>query len=316
MTEGRARESVVEIRGLHVRYGREVALQDVSFTVERGAVYALLGRNGAGKTSLLRCLLGLQKPDAGHTRILEKPSWAARSSMMARVGTMAETPNAPPRMSSRRTFRFLARIHPGADERLFEERLERFGVDPDRPFGQLSRGQKTVVSLGFALVSSPEVLILDDPTLGLDPQARRSFFDELISDLADRNTTVLLSSHDLAGIEGIADRIGVLSQARLILDEDLDSIKARYRRLRFSADSELPAGESRNGKAERMRGLGLLTQQREAWGMEAVTDAFGPGKAEELRAVLGSDLEIEPLSLEEIFLSISDSDRATGKASR
>jgi ABC-2 type transport system ATP-binding protein len=117
-------------------------------------------------------------------------------------------------------------------------RLQRFGVPADVPFGKLSRGQRGQVALGLALAPEPRLLILDDPTLGLDPVARRSVFEELIGDLADRGTTVFLTSHDLGGVEGIADRVGILQEGRLVLDEEVDTLKQRFRRISFPPGGE------------------------------------------------------------------------------
>ena len=111
-------------------------------------------------------------------------------------------------------------------------RLERTRVPVDVPFGQLSKGQKGAVMLALALGHAPELLVLDDPTLGLDVVARRMLYDELIGELADRGTTVLLTTHDLAGVEVLADRVGILNGAKLVVDESLDALKGRFRRIR------------------------------------------------------------------------------------
>jgi ABC-2 type transport system ATP-binding protein len=131
-------------------------------------------------------------------------------------------------MTSRRIAAFCARVYPRWDGRAVEERLRRFEVPPDLPFGRLSKGQKGLVSLALALGHSPELLVLDDPTLGLDVVARRALFEEVVGDLADRGTTVFVTTHDLAGVEGIADRAGFLRAGRLVLDEEMEVLKERH----------------------------------------------------------------------------------------
>jgi ABC-2 type transport system ATP-binding protein len=219
----------IVVEGLTVRYGRRTAVDRVSLAVPEGSVYALLGRNGSGKSSLVRCLLGEQRPAAGSARLLGRDVWSERAAVLREVGVVPESPEAPPSMTALQLSRFCAPLYRAWDDAGLRERLERFRVPLDLPFGQLSRGQKTQVSLSLALASGPRTLVLDDPTLGLDPLARRSVFEELVVDLADRGTTVLLTSHDLAGVETIADRVGILDNGALLLDEETEGLKRRFR---------------------------------------------------------------------------------------
>jgi len=287
-------EGLIEVGGLTVRYGGRTALDAVSFSVPEGAVYALLGRNGAGKSSLVRCLLGAQRPAAGTARLLGRDSWRERAPVLRDVGVVSEEPDAPPAMTVRQIARFCSRLYPRWDAAGLEERLRRFGVPSDVPFGRLSKGQRGQVALSLALAPVPRLVILDDPTLGLDPLARRAVFEELIVDLADRGTTVFLTSHDLAGVEGIADHVGVLREGRLVLDEDLESVKQRFRRIRFPA----AAGES--GALPGLDELAPVAVASRNWGVEAVVTRWN----EERTAPRGA--EVSALTLEEIFLAVVD----------
>lgn len=221
-------EAVVEVDGVTVRYGRHLALDAVSLRVPRGSVYALLGRNGVGKSSLVRCLLGLQRADEGGVRLFGRDAWRERQALMERVGVVPEEPDAPPELSARELVLFCGRLNPRWDEAAVMRRLERLQAPLRTPFRQLSKGQKGAVMLALALGHDPELLVLDDPTLGLDVVARRLVFGELIGELADRGTTVLVTTHDLAGVEGIADRVGILRDGRLALDGPLDALKAEH----------------------------------------------------------------------------------------
>ena len=218
----------IAVEHLTVRYGSHRAVDDVSLVVPPGAVYALLGRNGAGKSSLVRCLLGQQKPSSGRASLLGLDAWKDRAKAMKRAGVVPEDPDAPPGMTAPRIAAFCARLYPSWDAAAVEERLRRFEIPRVVPFGRLSKGQKGLVSLALALGHSPEILILDDPTLGLDVVARKALFEELVGDLADRGTTVLLTTHDLAGVEGIADRVGILRDGRLVLDEEMETLKEKH----------------------------------------------------------------------------------------
>ena len=142
---------------------------------------------------------------------------------MERVGVVPEEPDAPREMTPRQLGAFCARLYPSWDAKGYDARLSRFGVPPATAFGRLSKGQKGLTQLSLALAASPELLLLDDPTLGLDPVARHAFFDEIVTELADRGTTVVLTTHDLAGVERIADRVGILKDGRLLLCEETES---------------------------------------------------------------------------------------------
>jgi len=221
-------EFPIAVENLTVRYGRQLALDDVTLRVPRGSVYALLGRNGAGKSSMIRCLLGQQRPQAGRTSLHGLDSWRQRARVMLRTGVVPEEPDAPPSMTVPQIVAFCGRVHPAWDAKSVEARIRRFEVPETVPFGRLSKGQKGLVSLALALGHGPDLLILDDPTLGLDVAARKSLYEEVVSDLADRGTTVFLTTHDLTGVEGIADRVGILRSGKLVLDDTLEMLKEQH----------------------------------------------------------------------------------------
>ncbi|HSB63304.1 MAG TPA: ABC transporter ATP-binding protein [Thermoanaerobaculia bacterium] len=293
----------VEVHRLLVRYGGnpKPTLEEVSFSVPRGSVYALLGRNGAGKSSLVRCLLGQQKPTSGGCSLFGEDAWKRRARLMAKVGVVPEDPDAPPSMTARELSAFCARLYPSWDRAGVTARLARFEVPATTPFGSLSKGQKALVSLSLALASSPDLLVLDDPTLGLDAVARAAFFDELVGELADRGTTVLLTSHDLAGVERMADRVGILKGGRLVLDESLESLKLRFRRLRYGNEGmDDPALYG-----QELSAFDAVKVKVRGWGIEAVVSNFGVEPFARFCALEGVvDAEASALSLEEIFITV------------
>ena len=218
----------LETDGLTIRYGRTTVVEGLSLAVPRGSVYALLGRNGAGKSSLLRVLLGQRPAAIGRVRLLGEDPWTRRSSLMATVGVVPEEPDAPPEMTAAQLSAFCGRLHGRWDGGAVAERLRRFEVPLDLAFGSLSKGQRGAVSLAMALGHTPELLLLDDPTLGLDVVARDAVFQEVIGDLADRGTTVFVTTHDLRAIEGIADHVAILQGGRLVLAGALEALKAEH----------------------------------------------------------------------------------------
>jgi ABC-2 type transport system ATP-binding protein len=224
------RAPALEMKGVAAGYGRHRVLEDVSLSMEPGQVFALLGRNGTGKSTLVRCLLGVQPVQLGTLRVLGQDPWKARRELLGKVGVVPEVPDVPPELRPRQVLRFCRSLYSRWDEEGVRFRLDRAGVPLDRRFEQLSRGQKSALMLALATGHAPELLILDDPTLGLDPVARNEVFDELIGELADRGTSVFVTTHDLRGIEGIADRVAILREGRLAVNEELESLKGSWAR--------------------------------------------------------------------------------------
>src|SRR5688500_18298487 len=228
-------DPVIRAEAVTVRYGKQVAVEEATLAVPRGSVYALLGRNGAGKSSLVRCLVGLQKPQKGVISIFGDDVWANRAKLMNRIGIVAEDADAPPAMTVSQIADFCGRLYTRWDAGTVRDRLTRFAIDPSAKFGNLSKGQKKQVMLAIALATSPDILILDDPALGLDVVARKSLFDEVIAELADRGITVFVTTHELSAIEAIADRVAIMRGGRVVLDEEMETLKSRFRRIRFAS---------------------------------------------------------------------------------
>jgi ABC-2 type transport system ATP-binding protein len=281
----------VSLRGVSVAYGRRVVISGLDLAVPHGEVYALLGRNGSGKSSLVRVLLGLQRPMAGEVRMRGVDPWVRRWELMRAVGYLPEQSTAPPEMTARALLAFCARVRGGADEDGARERLRRFGVPLELPFRRLSKGQRRQVELALALAHRPPLLVLDDPSLGLDPLARRAFFGELLVELADRQATVLVTTHDLEAVEGVATRVGVLSAGRLLVDEPLETLKGRFRRLRIAASRE-----------EELQGLRPLRRRAGPWGSEVVVEGW--------REPAPAGVEARAMALEEIFAALHDEEPA------
>jgi ABC-type multidrug transport system ATPase subunit len=302
MSESGNSHAVAGFDGVTVRYGRTIAADAVTLAVGPGCVYALLGRNGAGKSSLVRCLLGQQRPQAGRATLFGEDAWHSRRRAMARVGALPEEADVPPEMTAAEAVAFCAPLYPTFDRVGVGRRLERFGVPADVPAGRLSKGQKAQLGLALALAPRPDLLVLDDPTLGLDAVARKELYEELVGELADRGTTVFLTTHDLAGVETIADRVGILIGGRLVVDEELEALKGRFRRLRFGT-GPADAAPAPDGELADMGALGLA---RNGWGLETVASRFDESTFGRLCArpgVVGP--EASGMSLEEIFIAVN-----------
>jgi len=286
-------ELALAVEDIVIRYGERVAVQGLSLQVRSGSVYALLGRNGAGKSSLIRAILGQLRPNRGQASLLGEDVWRHRARLMDRVGVVPEEADAPPDMHVKELGWLSSRLYPRWQQSAYDERLDRFGIAPASRFGDLSKGQKKQVSLALALAATPELLILDDPTLGLDVVARKSLFEEVIADMAERGLTVFIATHDLGAVESITDRVGILKQGRLVLDEDLETLKSRFRRIRFS------------GPVADLAEANLQISSSRPWGngTEAVATNYDELAFERVRHVIRT-AEVAPLTLEEIFMAV------------
>jgi ABC-2 type transport system ATP-binding protein len=286
-----AEQPVVSIDHLTVRYGRTNAVDGISLDVPPGSVYALLGRNGAGKSTTVRCLLGQWKPSGGRVRLFGRDVRRERASLMARVGVVPERDEIPPAMTVEHLGRFFAALYRSWDQTAYDERLDRFSVPRRHPFVKMSKGQQRQLSLALALATQPELLVLDDPTLGLDAVARRELLEELIGELADRGTTVFVATNDIAGIEGVADRVGILGGGRLLVDDEVETLKRRVRRIRSAEAGAVRLGDT---SAE------VVASHRVAGGTEIVVRMADAGAEAN---GLGKDRP-QSMSLEEIFVAL------------
>jgi len=294
-------DAVVRLDGLTVRYGKLTAIDDLTLDVPKGGVFALLGRNGSGKSSTVRCLLGQQRPTAGRSEILGFDSWRQRRTAMERVGVVPENPDVPPDTTADRIEKFMARVTPFWRSANFFDRLESMGVPRRQRFARLSKGQQRQFAMALALAGSPRLLVLDDPTLGLDAVARRKLYEELIGELADRGTTVFLTTHDLAGVEGIADRIGILQGGSLLVDEKLEVLKARYCRLTWAATDQVQPERIEAG----LQHLGAIGTGLATGATEAVVKKFSEFGFDRFRQEAPVEvMRVDSLSLEEIFIAL------------
>lgn len=285
MSDGDGVERVLSARNVRVRYGSREVLRDLSLDLEEGEVLALLGRNGEGKTSFVRCALGLQRPTAGAIEALGRDVWTERSRIMREVGYVAERPQAPSWRTARELLQWGGAFHERWEEEDAVARLESDAVPLDLCLEKLSRGQRKQVEIAFALASRPRLLVLDDPASGLDPLARRSLWRRLVEDLADGEVSVLLTTHELEAVERIADRVALLHRGKIAIDEPLSELRDRFRRLPPEIEPRAPSRD--------LRVIGTVST---AWGeRRVVADWPGDGDAAELTA------QAESMTLEEIF---------------
>ncbi len=219
------------------RFGSQLALSRFSLSSEPGSVVALLGDNGAGKTTAIRILLGLLEPTNGRSHVFGLDSQANGQVIRQRVGYVPDRPALYEWMTIEQIGWFAAGFYPDGFYQRFCEYVGQFGLPIDKKIKSLSKGMRSKVSLALCMGHEPELLVLDEPTSGLDPVVRREFLESMV-DVAARGRTVLLSSHQIAEVERIADTVAIIRQGELLLVERLDKLKAEVREVTLTLNNE------------------------------------------------------------------------------
>ena len=221
-------EPVIAVTELTRRFGTKSALAGVSLSLARGAVYGLVGGNGAGKTTLIRHLLGLLRAEAGAVRVFGLDPVQDPVAVLSRIGYLSEENDLPGWMRIDELLRYTRAFYPAWDDAYAEELRSAFGLDPAAKIRNLSKGEKARAGLLVALAHRPELLILDEPSSGLDPIARRDILGAVIRTIAHEGRTVLFSSHLLDEVEEVADHVTMIDHGRVVLSGSLDDIKAAH----------------------------------------------------------------------------------------
>jgi ABC-2 type transport system ATP-binding protein len=223
--------SPIQITKLTRRFGDKAALDDVSLDVPRGCVFGLVGENGAGKTTLIKHVLGLLKPEQGNVRVFGLDPVIDPPAVLARIGYVSEARDLPHWMRVGELLRYTQAFYPQWDERYAEQLREQFALNPRAKIKHLSRGELAKAALLVALAYRPELLVLDEPSSGLDPVVRRDILEAIVRTVADEGRTVLFSSHLLDEIERVSDRVAMIVNGRIILNGPLDEIRGAHHHL-------------------------------------------------------------------------------------
>ncbi|HXA15524.1 MAG TPA: ABC transporter ATP-binding protein [Thermoanaerobaculia bacterium] len=222
-------EPVIKISELTRRFGARTALDSVSLSMPRGAVYGLVGANGAGKTTLIKHVLGLLRAESGSVRVFGLDPVADPVAVLSRIGYLSEENDVPGWMRVDELIRYSRAFYPAWDDAYAEELRQTFALDPTAKIKNLSKGQKARAGLLIALAYRPELLVLDEPSSGLDPIVRRDILGAIIRTIADDGRTVLFSSHLLEEVEQVADHVTMIRQGAIVLSAPLDEIRKSHR---------------------------------------------------------------------------------------
>ena len=286
----------VTTHGLSMRYGKQTALHAVDLRIPEGSVYVLIGANGAGKSTTMKVLLNLERPDEGRVEVFGLDTATHGPEVRAQIGYIPESHEQDYKwMTAGRLIRYAAVHYPAWDHAYAEHLMQAFGVRPERKIGTLSKGETRRVQFVLALAHRPALLLLDEPTDGLDPVARNRAFAQLAEHLADTPTTVVIATHHIHEVESLADHVGVLGAGRLVAQMSRDDLRRTVLRYRV----EVPEGWQAPPE------LRIASGRRSRGGREAQWTLAGEERDVTARlAAAGATVrDVTPLALEEAALA-------------
>jgi ABC-2 type transport system ATP-binding protein len=287
-------ELVIQTRSLTRYFGRKVAVQNLTLQVPRGSVFAFLGRNGSGKTTTIRMLLGLLAPTRGEATVLGQDCRALDPATRARIGYLTEEHQVYRWMRIKEAADFQSSFYSKWNRKVFSGVTDHFGLKPTARVADLSRGERAGLCLALTLAQDPELLILDDPALGLDPVARRSLIESMVYLTRRSDRTIFFSSHNLGDVERVADYIAVLDYSVLRACCPLEAFRGSVREvlLRFAGTPPpLP------------KISGLLQAFRTEHEIRVTCVHYNGETENALRELKPSALEVIPMGLEDAFIS-------------
>ena len=286
----------IEASGLTYRYGKTHAVQDLSFTVPTGSVCGFLGRNGAGKSTTIEMLMGLLKPRAGAAHVLGFDCTRDSIEVRRRVGFVAEHQQMYGWMTVKEIIKFTAGFYESWDHDMTEQLRARYELDAKKKVRQLSKGQQARLAILLAAAFHPEMLILDDPTLGLDPIARQEILGDLIRLIQEEGRTVFISSHLLEELAQVADHVVIIDKGRLVANEPIAELTGRVKEIVLTFPNGAPANLSVPG---------LLKARQHGRQYALTTEHFKPNMSQEVSTqYAATDSEVNDLSIDRIFADL------------
>jgi ABC-2 type transport system ATP-binding protein len=287
---------IIETTELRKRYGAVEALSGLNLQVPAGSICGFLGRNGAGKSTTIKILLGMCRPTSGEARVFGVPASRENEAVgiRRRTGFVSDEKDLYGYMTVDDIVRFTASFFPGWRHDLAGRYLSKFELPRDRGIKTLSRGMRTKLALLLALCRGAELLVLDEPTSELDPAMTEEVLQALVTHVANEGTTVFFSSHQIAEVDQIADRVAIIDRGRAVVSGSLDDLRENFRRIQLVFDSEAPQPAFAAPGVERTRRKGRVLTVLSSAGADRIV--------EEARALNPIAVDVVPVTLKEIFL--------------
>ncbi|MDY0744670.1 ABC transporter ATP-binding protein [Paucibacter sp. R3-3] len=288
-----------ELAGLQLDYGSRSVLRGLDWQLLPGQVVGLLGRNGAGKTSLLEALLGLRETTAGSVRLFGQPVTQLDDASRARIGYVPQQSDLFESFTAKQLLSYFRSFYPRWNEAKVEGLLSRWDIERDKPISRLSGGQQQRLSIIRALAHEPDLLVLDEPVASLDPAGRRDFLRELVEQVLDRSTTVVFSTHILSDLERVAFNVAFLSGGRIALQAPLDELLDQTRLLAGTPTAlTLAAAGLQVLSRGASTSVGAATGGRERWLVRGNEDRV---------PVAIAGVEVQRVTLEDLFMELTQS---------
>ncbi len=287
---------IIETTELYKSFHNRPALRGLNLRVPVGSIFGFLGRNGAGKTTTIKTLMGLLRCDRGSAQVFGKPILDADRSVeiRRRIGFVTEDKELYPYMTVEQLIRFTRPFFPGWRHDLEQRYLHMFELPPERKIPDLSKGMRSKLMLLLAISRGAELLILDEPTDGLDPAATEDVLRELMAIAASSGTTMFFSSHQLSEVELIADHIGIVDQGKMVVSGSLDDMKNQYQRLQMVFADQVQLPKQWVDGVESVRQDGRMVSVLASRNADAI--------AGQVQSIPGTVVERFPVTLKEIFL--------------
>jgi len=287
---------IIETAELRKNYGSTEALRGLNLQVPAGSIYGFLGRNGAGKTTTLKILLGMTRPTSGHARVFGLDAGAPEASVAIRrrTGFVSEDKDLVDSMTVEEIVRFTAAFYPRWRSDLAQRYLRKFDLPPGKKVKNLSRGTRTKVALLLALSRCADLLVLDEPTSGLDPAIVEEVLQAIVAHVAGEEMTVFFSSHQIAEVDQIADRVTIVDGGRVVVDGAIEDLRENYRRIHLVFDGEAPKPA--------FRAPGIVRTYRKGRELTVLLSMGVERVVEEARALNPVSVDVIPVTLKEIFL--------------
>lgn len=292
--------NIIQTTELNKSFRKLNVLKGLNFDVQEGSIYGFLGRNGAGKTTTVKILLGLDRKFKGNVKVINKDPKKVGDQIRLHTGYVPEKPVFPGWMTISRLIRFTSPFYPSWDKQYCNTLLENFCLPHDRKIMHLSRGMVAKVSLVLALAHHPKLLILDDPTMGLDAVVRREFLENMVDLIREGTRTVFFSSHIIDEVERVADSIGVLDKGILQISGKVEDIKANYKSL-IAVFPEKPP--------ENLNIPGVSTYTYGGRKVRIEFHGYSQDIEERIYQLGATHVEVVDLSLEDIFVRVTGENR-------